>query len=71
MPLMVISAAKQPADWFELQKELATLSSESVHKVIERSTHLSLAFDEADAQATSAAILEVVEAVRNDQPLSP
>jgi pimeloyl-ACP methyl ester carboxylesterase len=69
MPLMVISADKQPADWFELQKELATLSSESVHRVIDGSSHLSLAFDETDAQASSAAIVEVVEAVRNGQPL--
>lgn len=46
MPLMVISADKQLADWFELQKELATLSTDSVHRVIDGSSmHLSLAFD--------------------------
>ena len=70
MPLMVISADKQPADWFDLQKGLATLSTDSVHRVIGGSTHLSLAFDKEDARATSALILEVVEAVRNGQPLT-
>jgi RNA binding exosome subunit len=70
MPLMVISADKQLADWFELQKELATLSTDSVHRVIDGSTHLSLAFDKQDARATSALILEVVEAVRDGQPLT-
>src|SRR5215212_6851111 len=38
MPLMVISADKQPADWFDLQKGLATLSTDSVHRVIGGST---------------------------------
>jgi hypothetical protein len=70
MPLTVISADKQPADRVVLQNELPALSSESVHKFIDGSTHRSLAFDKGDAQATSAAILEVVEAVRNDEPLT-
>jgi hypothetical protein len=71
MPLMVISSDKQPADRAALQEELATLSTDSVHKVIDSSTHLSLAFDKQDAQATSTLILEVVEAVRTDEQLQP
>jgi pimeloyl-ACP methyl ester carboxylesterase len=70
MPLMVISSEKQPADRAALQEELATLSTDSVHKVIDGSTHLSLAFDKQDARASSELILEVVEAVRDGQPLT-
>ena len=68
-PLAVISAGEQEPIWFELQDELATLSSDSVHRVVEGATHGSLLDDQRDAQVTSMAILEVVEAVRNGQPL--
>jgi hypothetical protein len=33
-------------------------------------THTSLVYEKSDAQATSAAIVEVVAAVRNDRPLA-
>ncbi len=68
-PLAVITAGEQEPIWFELQDELATLSSDSVHRVVEGATHQSLLYDQADAQVSSMAILEVVEAVRNGQPL--
>jgi pimeloyl-ACP methyl ester carboxylesterase len=69
-PLAVITAGEQQEPiWFELQDELATLSSDSVHRVVEGATHGSLLDDQRDAQVTSMAILEVVEAVRNGQPL--
>jgi pimeloyl-ACP methyl ester carboxylesterase len=69
-PLSVISAGEQEPIWLELQDELAALSSDSVHRVVEGATHESLLDDQRDAQVTSAAIVEVVEAVRNDQPLT-
>ena len=69
-PLAVITAGEQQEPiWFELQEELAALSSDSVHRVVEGATHGSLLDDQRDAQVTSMAILEVVEAVRTGQPL--
>ena len=68
-PLSVITAGEQEPIWLELQDELAALSSDSVHLVVEGATHGSLLNDQSDAQVTSTAILEVVEAVRNGQPL--
>jgi pimeloyl-ACP methyl ester carboxylesterase len=69
-PLAVISAGEQPPDWLEAQDELATLSSDSTHRVVEGATHESLLYDKGDAQVTSGAIDQVVEAVRTDQPLT-
>ena len=69
-PLAVISAGAQPSGWLEMQDELATLSPNSIHRVFEGATHVSLLYDEGDAQVTSAAIEQVVEAVRTDRPLT-
>ena len=69
-PLAVISAGTQEPGWLELQDDLATLSSNSMHRVVEGATHTSVVYDRSEAQATSAAIVEVVQAVRNDQPLT-
>jgi pimeloyl-ACP methyl ester carboxylesterase len=69
-PLAVISAGEQPPSWLEMQEELATLSSDSSHRVVEGATHASLLYGRRDAQITTAAIVQVVEAVRTDRPLS-
>jgi hypothetical protein len=69
-PLAVVSAGTQEPEWLELQDDLATLSSNSTHRVVKGATHTSVLDDRSDAQATSEAIVEVVEAVRNDQPLA-
>jgi pimeloyl-ACP methyl ester carboxylesterase len=69
-PLAVVTASEQSSVWPELQEELAALSSDSTHRVVEGATHESLLYERGDAQVTSAAIVEVVEAVRNDQPLT-
>jgi pimeloyl-ACP methyl ester carboxylesterase len=66
-PLAVVSAGKQPPAWLELQDELATLSSDSSHRVVDGATHVSVLYDRDDAQKTSAAIVGVVEAARDDQ----
>jgi pimeloyl-ACP methyl ester carboxylesterase len=70
-PLAVISAGEQSPSWLEMQEELAALSSDSSHRVVEGATHVSLLYERRDARATSAAIVEVVKAVRNDQALTP
>jgi pimeloyl-ACP methyl ester carboxylesterase len=70
-PLAVVTAPKQAEPgWLELQDDLATLSSDSTHRVVKGATHTSLLYDRSDAQASSAAIVEVVGAVRNDRPLA-
>jgi hypothetical protein len=69
-PLAVVSAGTQEPEWLELQDDLATLSSNSMHRVVEGATHTSVVYERSDAQATSAAIVEVVAAVRNDRPLA-
>jgi len=68
-PLAVVTAGTQEPEWLELQNDLATLSPNSTHRVVEGATHTSLLYERSDAQATSAAIVEVVTAVRNDRPL--
>jgi hypothetical protein len=70
-PLAVVTAPKQAEPgWLELQDDLATLSSNSKHRVVKGATHTSLLYDRSDAQASSTAIDEVVDAVRNDRPLA-
>ena len=64
---MVTAGASEPS-WLELQDDLATLSSNSMHRVVEGATHTSLLYERSDSQATSAAIDDVVAAVRNDRP---
>jgi hypothetical protein len=49
--------------WKELQTKLVALSSNSVRREIAGTTHESLVNSDRDAQATSAAIRQVVEAV--------
>src|SRR5919112_2775271 len=69
-PLAVISAGEQSPDWLEMQEELAALSSNSIHRVVEGATHESLLYDKGDSQMTSAAIEQVVQAVHTDRPLT-
>jgi pimeloyl-ACP methyl ester carboxylesterase len=69
-PLAVISAGQQSPDWLEMQDELAALSPNSNHHVVEGATHESLLYDKGDSQVSSAAIEQVVEAVRAGQPLT-
>jgi pimeloyl-ACP methyl ester carboxylesterase len=69
-PLAVVTAGESEPGWLERQDDLATLSSDSTHRVVEGATHTSVLYDWSDSQATSAAIDEVVAAVRNDRPLA-
>jgi pimeloyl-ACP methyl ester carboxylesterase len=69
-PLAVVSAGTQGPEWLDLQDGLAALSSNSEHRVVEGATHTSVLHDQGDSRATSAAIVGVVEAVRNDRSLA-
>jgi pimeloyl-ACP methyl ester carboxylesterase len=69
-PLAVVTAGTSEPEWLKLQDDLATLSSNSTHPVVKGATHTSVMYDRSDAQVTSAAIVDVVQAVRKDQPLA-
>ena len=69
-PLVVLTAGRgNDAAWSAAQNELATLSTNSAHRVIEGATHEALVADEHHAAATTQAILDVVSSVRS--PGSP
>ena len=73
LPLIVLSAPL-PVDegrkmWTQVNAELATRSSNSLHIVVDGATHMSFALEHEQAQVTIAVILQVIEAVRTGQPL--
>jgi pimeloyl-ACP methyl ester carboxylesterase len=57
--------------WRNLQSELAALSTDSTHIVVEGAGHSTLQTDRQDARVTSEAIEQVVVAVRTDQATDP
>jgi len=69
-PLAVVSAGEQSSSWLEMQDELAALSPDSIHRVVDGATHESLLYDKRDSQVTSAAIEQVVDAARTDRSLT-
>jgi len=69
-PLVVLTAgAETDAAHDTAQNKLATLSTDSSHRVVEGASHPGLITDERYAKATTRAILDVVSSVRNNQPL--
>jgi pimeloyl-ACP methyl ester carboxylesterase len=71
-PLAVLTAGSGSApDWFASQDNLAALSANSLHRVIDGATHASLVSDPEDAAGTARGILDVVSAVRTARPLIP
>ena len=70
-PLFVLTAGSGNADgWIEKQDQLARLSTNSAHRVVDGATHEELVADEAPAASTTAAIREVVSSVRTGTPLA-
>jgi hypothetical protein len=71
-PLVVLTAGTGSApSWAASQEALASLSTNSLRRVIDGATHASLIFDQEDAAATARGILDVVSAVRTASPLIP
>jgi pimeloyl-ACP methyl ester carboxylesterase len=69
-PLIVLTAdTGNAADWQQKQDHMATLSTNSLHRVAHTTTHDSMISDHADSAAASQAIHDVVEAVRTARPL--
>jgi pimeloyl-ACP methyl ester carboxylesterase len=69
-PLVVLTAGiGGDAAGSAAQNDMARLSTNSVHRVIDGATHSSLIANEEDAAATTQAILDVVSSVRSAGPL--
>lgn len=64
-PLVVVTAVLEaPAGWVPAQDGLVSLSTNSVHRVMQDLSHVPLITSESGARASSKAILDVVAAVR-------
>ena len=69
-PLIVLTAGSgNDVTWSAAQNHLASLSTNSVHRVIADATHEGLVADQKYAAATTQAILDVVASVRHPGPL--
>ncbi len=70
-PLAVLTAGSgSDAAHMASQNELATLSTNSVHRVIEGAAHEALVADQDAAASTTQGILDVVSSVRSGGPLA-
>jgi hypothetical protein len=72
LPLAVITASETGPFpiWPELQAEMAGLSSNSLHRIVEGATHGSVIFNPHHARETSEVIRMVIEAARSGRPLA-
>lgn len=71
IPLVVVTAMRDQLDqWLDLQRDLVTLSTNSVHRIVARASHMSLVDTEADAAISAQAILDVIAAVRTGGKVS-
>ena len=69
-PLIVVTAGREHDDaWLAAQDKLATLSTNSRHRIVADATHASLLLDATDATAMNQAIRDVVASVRTSRPL--
>jgi pimeloyl-ACP methyl ester carboxylesterase len=77
MPLYVLSATNHgsppevEAVWQGWQNDLALLSTNSIHQVVDGANHAAFWLDPENSKTTVAAILIVVNSVRTGQPLAP
>lgn len=70
-PLIVLTAGSGSSPgWASSQEALASLSTNSVHRVINGTTHESMTGSPPGADATSRGILDVVSAVQSGSPLN-
>jgi pimeloyl-ACP methyl ester carboxylesterase len=69
-PLIVLTAGRgHDEEWMSAQDEMATLSTNSLHRVVAGATHASLIENRDDANAVSQAVHDVVASVRSSAPL--
>jgi hypothetical protein len=69
-PLFVLTAGEHPESWMTSQKQSAALSTNSVWRVVDGATHQGLLGEKQYAVQPSKAVLDVVTAVRINQPLT-
>jgi pimeloyl-ACP methyl ester carboxylesterase len=70
-PLVILTAGVgSDADFVATHEQLATLSTNGVHRVIDGATHETLLADEKDSEATTQAVLDVVASIRDGEPLT-
>jgi pimeloyl-ACP methyl ester carboxylesterase len=70
-PLVVLTAGVgHPESWMIAQRESTTLSTNSVHEVVDGATHQGLEDEEQYAAHISQAVLDVLASIRNDQSLT-
>jgi pimeloyl-ACP methyl ester carboxylesterase len=69
-PLVVLTAGEHPASWMAAQQKMTTLSTDTVHRVIDGATHQALVDDEQYAATITRAVLDVVTSIRDNEPLS-
>lgn len=70
MPLVVVEAASGAEEgWHDALAHTAALSTNSSHRVLATTTHNSLLMSESDSQAATAAILDVLAALKSGTPL--
>lgn len=71
VPLAVVTAKRgHEADWFPMQDDLATLSTNSVHRDLPDATHEMVVGDEGTARQASETVLDVVRSVRTGTPVA-
>ncbi|HEX5807737.1 MAG TPA: alpha/beta hydrolase [Anaerolineales bacterium] len=77
LPLFVLTATEHSMSpeqedlWQVWQTDLALLSTNSIHLIVERANHASFWRDPTMVKASVAAILQVVKAARSGNPLKP
>lgn len=70
-PLGVLTAGSgSDAAWLAAQEDLTSLSTNSVHRMIDGAKHADLVSDQDAAAATTQAILDVVSSRRSGRPLA-
>ena len=70
-PLAVVTARREAdPDWFSMQDDLATLSTNTVRRMLPDATHAMVVESEVAARQSSQAILDVVRSVRTSTPIT-
>jgi pimeloyl-ACP methyl ester carboxylesterase len=68
-PLVVLTAGSgSDAEWKAAQDDLASLSTNSAHRVVDGASHGEMTLDEDAAAATTQAVLDVISSVRSGRP---
>ena len=70
-PLFVLTAAEQDQLWQSWQRDLASLSTNSIHQIVQGADHMAFWRDPEVVKVTNAAIIQTVKAAHSGEPLKP